>query len=72
MEIGLPNEQGRFQILNIHTIRKKEYKKINTDVDIKVRQNGFMLLVGKFQNCIMWILMTQVQHMLSYTLIKDC
>ena len=38
MEIGLPNEQGRFQILSIHTIRMKEYKKINPDVDIKVRQ----------------------------------
>jgi SpoVK/Ycf46/Vps4 family AAA+-type ATPase len=73
MEIGLPNEQGRFQILNIHTIRMKDYKKINPDVDIKVRQNGFMLLVGKFQNCFMWILMTQVQRMLSLdTLIKDC
>ncbi|XP_069674509.1 vesicle-fusing ATPase 1 [Periplaneta americana] len=35
MEIGLPNEQGRFQILNIHTSRMKEYKKINPDVDIK-------------------------------------
>ncbi|KDR16531.1 Vesicle-fusing ATPase 1, partial [Zootermopsis nevadensis] len=35
MEIGLPNEQGRFQILNIHTSRMKDYKKINQDVDIK-------------------------------------
>ncbi|KDR09213.1 Vesicle-fusing ATPase 1 [Zootermopsis nevadensis] len=35
MEIGLPNEQGRFQILNIHTSRMKDYKKINPDVDIK-------------------------------------
>jgi ATP-dependent 26S proteasome regulatory subunit len=43
MEIGLPNEQGRFQILNIHTSKMKEYKKINPDVDIKVRQNYFML-----------------------------
>jgi ATP-dependent 26S proteasome regulatory subunit len=38
MEIGLPNEKGRFQILGIHTSRMKEYKKINPDVDIKVRQ----------------------------------
>jgi ATP-dependent 26S proteasome regulatory subunit len=37
MEIGLPNEHGRHQILNIHTSRMKEYKKINPDVDIKVR-----------------------------------
>lgn len=33
MEIGLPNEDGRFQILNIHTRRMHEYKKINPDVD---------------------------------------
>jgi vesicle-fusing ATPase len=38
MEIGLPNENGRFQILSIHTGRMKEYKKINPDVDIKVKQ----------------------------------
>ncbi|XP_034241733.1 vesicle-fusing ATPase 1 [Thrips palmi] len=35
MEIGLPNENGRHQILNIHTARMKEYKKINPDVDTK-------------------------------------
>ncbi|PNF26292.1 Vesicle-fusing ATPase 1 [Cryptotermes secundus] len=35
MEIGLPNENGRFQILTIHTSRMKEYKKISPDVDIK-------------------------------------
>lgn len=35
MEIGLPNEQGRVQILSIHTSRMREYKKINPDVDIK-------------------------------------
>lgn len=35
MEIGLPNENGRHQILNIHTARMKEYKKINPDVDLK-------------------------------------
>ncbi|GAB0089128.1 Vesicle-fusing ATPase [Sergentomyia squamirostris] len=33
MEIGLPNEAGRFQILNIHTKRMKDFKKINPDVD---------------------------------------
>lgn len=36
MEIGLPNETGRLQILNIHTARMRDYKKINPDVDNKV------------------------------------
>ncbi|CAG9560635.1 unnamed protein product [Danaus chrysippus] len=35
MEIGLPDEKGRVQILNIHTKRMKEYKKIAEDVDNK-------------------------------------
>lgn len=33
MEIGLPNEDGRHQILNIHTKRMREFKKIDPDVD---------------------------------------
>lgn len=37
MEIGLPSEEGRFQILNIHTSRMREFKKINPNVDNKVR-----------------------------------
>lgn len=36
MEISLPDEHGRHQILNIHTTRMKEFKKIADDVDIKV------------------------------------
>lgn len=35
MEISLPNEEGRHQILNIHTHRMVEHKKINPDVDNK-------------------------------------
>ncbi|KAK6634783.1 hypothetical protein RUM44_000030 [Polyplax serrata] len=35
MEIGLPDEKGRLQILNIHTARMREYKKLNDDVDLK-------------------------------------
>lgn len=35
MEISLPNEEGRLQILNIHTRRMHEFKKINPDVNNK-------------------------------------
>lgn len=35
MEISLPDEFGRTQILNIHTSRMREHKKIAPDVDIK-------------------------------------
>lgn len=35
MEIGLPDEKGRLQILNIHTSRMREHKKLNEDVDLK-------------------------------------
>lgn len=34
VEISLPNEEGRVQILNIHTARMKHYKKISEDVNI--------------------------------------
>ena len=37
MEIGLPNEYGRVQILKIHTARMVENKKIASDVDLLVR-----------------------------------
>ncbi|OAD54678.1 Vesicle-fusing ATPase 1 [Eufriesea mexicana] len=35
MEISLPDEHGRFQILNIHTSRMRDYKKVSSDVDLK-------------------------------------
>ncbi|GAB6019808.1 hypothetical protein CHUAL_001351 [Chamberlinius hualienensis] len=34
MEISLPDEKGRVQILNIHTARMKENKKLDEDVDV--------------------------------------
>jgi vesicle-fusing ATPase len=36
VEISLPDEDGRYEILNIHTSRMKQYKKISPDVDIRV------------------------------------
>lgn len=35
MEISLPDETGRYQILNIHTARMRENKKMSEDVDNK-------------------------------------
>lgn len=35
MEIGLPDEKGRIQILNIHTARMRENKLLASDVDVK-------------------------------------
>lgn len=35
VEINLPNEEGRCQILNIHTSRMRQYNKIHPDVDTK-------------------------------------
>ncbi|XP_026207265.1 vesicle-fusing ATPase-like [Anabas testudineus] len=35
MEIGLPDEKGRIQILNIHTARMRDNKLLAIDVDIK-------------------------------------
>ncbi|CAF1113673.1 unnamed protein product [Adineta steineri] len=35
IEIGLPDETGRQQILNIHTNRLREHNKLSSDVDIK-------------------------------------
>ena len=35
MEISLPDEHGRLQILNIHTSRMKDYKKIDRDVNLE-------------------------------------
>ncbi|XP_063077728.1 vesicle-fusing ATPase [Engraulis encrasicolus] len=35
MEIGLPDENGRVQILNIHTAKMREFKLLSADVDVK-------------------------------------
>ncbi|XP_039870316.1 vesicle-fusing ATPase-like isoform X1 [Simochromis diagramma] len=35
MEIGLPDETGRIQILNIHTARMRDNKLLASDVDVK-------------------------------------
>ncbi|XP_020500625.1 vesicle-fusing ATPase [Labrus bergylta] len=34
MEIGLPDEKGRVQILNIHTAKMRQYDLLSSDVDI--------------------------------------
>jgi len=51
MEISLPDEHGRHQILNIHTTRMKEFKKIADDVDMKVNYlNSINLLIFIFRS----------------------
>ncbi|XP_034414985.1 vesicle-fusing ATPase-like [Cyclopterus lumpus] len=35
MEIGLPDERGRIQILHIHTAKMRQYELLTADVDIK-------------------------------------
>ncbi|XP_077594685.1 vesicle-fusing ATPase-like [Stigmatopora nigra] len=35
MEIGLPDEKGRLQILNIHTAKMRQFKLLASDVDVK-------------------------------------
>lgn len=40
MEIGLPDEKGRLQILSIHCSKMYSHKKIATDVDLNVRWSG--------------------------------
>uniref|UniRef100_A0AAY4DR37 Vesicle-fusing ATPase n=1 Tax=Denticeps clupeoides TaxID=299321 RepID=A0AAY4DR37_9TELE len=35
MEIGLPDEKGRVQILNIHTAKMREFNLLGGDVDVK-------------------------------------
>uniref|UniRef100_A0A0K0DX31 Vesicle-fusing ATPase n=2 Tax=Strongyloides stercoralis TaxID=6248 RepID=A0A0K0DX31_STRER len=36
MEISLPDENGRVQILHIHTAKMREFDKLGSDVDLKV------------------------------------
>ena len=35
IEIGLPDQNGRLQILNIHTARLREHKKLSSDVSLE-------------------------------------
>lgn len=35
IEIGLPDQNGRLQILNIHTARLRENQKLSSDVDLE-------------------------------------
>ncbi|CAK6964984.1 vesicle-fusing ATPase-like [Scomber scombrus] len=35
MEIGLPDEKGRIQILNIHTAKMRQFELLSQDVDVK-------------------------------------
>lgn len=42
VEISLPNEEGRVQILDIHTARMKHFKKISPEVDLYVSPNSFL------------------------------
>ncbi|XP_062330472.1 vesicle-fusing ATPase-like isoform X2 [Osmerus eperlanus] len=35
MEIGLPDEKGRVQILNIHTAKMRQFNLLGSDVDVK-------------------------------------
>lgn len=42
MEISLPDEKGRYQILQIHSSRMYENKKIAPDVDLQVRISNIL------------------------------
>lgn len=39
VEISLPDEEGRIQILDIHTAKMRSYNKISSDVDNKVKHH---------------------------------
>jgi len=49
MEISLPDEKGRLQILNIHTTRMKEFKKIANDVNMQVNQPSIYYYLSTIQ-----------------------
>ena len=46
IEIGLPDEKGRWQILNIHSNRMKENSFLGGDVDVE--ELGTILSLRKF------------------------
>jgi vesicle-fusing ATPase len=52
MEISLPNEEGRVQIINIHTQRMRDFNKIHQSVNAKVKLLHFCrLALLDFSQC---------------------
>jgi ATP-dependent 26S proteasome regulatory subunit len=50
IEIGLPDEKGRFQILSIHSNKMKENSFLSADVDLK--ELGRLLSWSIWQFCV--------------------
>jgi vesicle-fusing ATPase len=50
IEIGLPDEKGRFQILSIHSNKMKENSFLSADVDLK--ELGRLLCWSIWQFCV--------------------
>lgn len=48
IEIGLPDEKGRGQILNIHSSKMKENSFLSPDVDLAQLGNIFFVFYSRF------------------------